>query len=367
MPKAASLNTQSRIFKRISCVERFKQKKYCSYRAAERTGKHGHGYTNRWVGRATVENSVQDRPRTGRPSKLTEIYISFIKRLVEADSKVGSAEVARKLAAEFGVTVTAKTGRNALKKIGFKYGTSRKVLQHSVLQTSNRLKWCKYTMNTQRLSFQKVMFTDSKLFTLHPSAATCSAQRWHATGKRPTVAPARHSKGVHVYMGATAFGVTNLVFVTGGGTKLSPYWNPKAKSVYRGVCAEEYQKEVLPILLKEGNRLFKGTRWAQNWILQQDNASPHVDAGTLRFLEQEMRDRLLKWPAASPDLSWIENLWAWMEKELRKQSSHFKTAEELRTALLDVHKRIPPAHLAHYVKSMPGRLLRCIDMQGKMI
>jgi len=56
-----------------------------------------------------------------------------------------------------------------------------------------------------------------------------------------------------------------------------------------------------------------------------------------------------------------------MEKELRKQSSHFKTAEELRTALLDVHKRIPHAHLAHYVESMPGRLLRCIDMQGKLI
>ena len=213
MPKDAPLNTQSRIIKRISCVEGFKHKKFCSYRAAERTGKHGHGYTNRWVGRATVEKSVQDRPRTGRPSKLTEVDISVIKRLVEADSKVGSAEIARKLAAEFGVSVTARTVRNALKKIGFKYGTSRKVLQHSVLQTSNRVKWCKYTTNTQRLSFQKVMFTDSKLFTLHPSAATCSAQRWHATGKRPTVAPARHSKGVHVYMRATAFGVTSLVFL----------------------------------------------------------------------------------------------------------------------------------------------------------
>jgi hypothetical protein len=319
------------------------------------------------VGRTTVEKSIQDRPRTGRPSKLTEIEITFIKKLVEADSKVGSAEVAKKLAAEFKVTVTAKTVRNDLKKIGFKYGSPRKVLQHSVIQTSNRVKWCKYTSKTQRLSFQKVMFTDSKLFTLHPSAATCSAQRWHATGKRPTVAPARHSKGVHVYMGATAFGVTSLVFVTGGGTKFSPYWNPKAKSVYRGVCAEEYQKEVLPILLQEGNRLFKGTRWAQNWILQQDNASPHVDAGTLGFLEQEMRDRLLKWPAASPDLSWIENLWAWMERELRQQSSDFKTAQELRTALLDVHKRIPHAHLANSVKGMRRRLKQCIDMQGGMI
>jgi hypothetical protein len=132
---------------------------------------------------------------------------------VDADSKVGSAEVAWKLAADFGVSVTANTDRNALKKIGFQYGTLRKFLHHLVLQTSNRVNWCKYTINTQRLSFQKVMFTDSKLFSLHPSAATCSAQRWHATGKRPTVAPARHSKGVHVYMRATAFGVTSLVFL----------------------------------------------------------------------------------------------------------------------------------------------------------
>jgi hypothetical protein len=59
-------------------------------------------------------------------------------------------------------------------------------------------------------------------------------------------------------MGATAFGVTSLVFVTGGGTKSSSYWNSKARSVYRGVCAEVYQKEVLPILLQEVKRLFKG-------------------------------------------------------------------------------------------------------------
>jgi hypothetical protein len=56
-----------------------------------------------------------------------------------------------------------------------------------------------------------------------------------------------------------------------------------------------------------------------------------------------------------------------MENELRKQSSHFKTAQELRTALLDVHKRIPHGHLVNYVKGMRRRLLRCIDMQGGMI
>jgi hypothetical protein len=60
-------------------------------------------------------------------------------------------------------------------------------------------------------------------------------------------------------------------------------------------------------------------------------------------------------------------MWAWMEMELIKRCAHFKTAEELRTALTDVHKRIPRAHLINCVKSMPGRLARCINAKGGAI
>ena len=291
----------------------------------------------------------------------------FIKKLVQADQKVGCAEIARKLASELGVNVSAQAVRNSLIKTGFKYSSPKKTLQHTSAQKIRRLKWSSVCRNTLKLAFNKVMFTDSKIFTLNPSAATCSGQRWHAMGTRSTVAPARQSKGVHVYMGATSFGVTKLVYVTGGGTKVSAYRNPKTGSTHKGVCAEEYQKDVLPILLREGNKLFRGTRWADSWILQQDNARPHVDAGTMAFLQQEMGGRLLEWPPASPDLSWIENLWAWMEKELRKSCTHFKTAQELQTALTDVHKRIPRAHLTNYVKSMSGRLERCINVNGGAI
>ncbi len=368
---SAHMSPCSRVEKRISCVIRHKQRKTGSFRALERIGRHGSGYAKRWVERyqegLSLQKSVKDRPRAGRPSKLSVEHISFIKRLVETDEKVGSAEIARHLATKFGLRVSAVTVRKALNKNGFQYSPPKRVLNHKPVQRVKRRKFSVKYRRTKKLAFSKVMFTDSKLFSLNPSAATCSARQWHPIGKRPTVSPSRQSKGVHVYMGATAFGVTKPIFVTGGGTKASAYTNPKTGTHHTGVCAKEYQNDVLPRLLSEGKRLFKGTRWANSWMLQQDNARPHVGAGTKAFLEQHMRKRVLPWPPASPDLSWIENLWAWMDKEVRRDCSHFKTAEELRTALVKVNKRIPREHLMNYVRSMPGRLDRCIALDGAAI
>ena len=94
--------------------------------------------------------------------------------------------------------------------------------------------------------------------------------------------------------------MTRIIYVTGGGTQSSPYKYPKSNQFYKGVCAKEYQEIVPPSLLKDGDEMFKSTRWADNCLFQQDNARPHVDAGTKADVEGRMRDRVLTWPAAPP-------------------------------------------------------------------
>ena len=53
-------------------------------------------------------------------------------------------------------------------------------------------------------------------------------------------------------------------------------------------------------------------------ILQWDNAPSHVSTKALKFYEKNKIERI-EWPAKSPDLNPIENIWAIVKRELEKR------------------------------------------------
>ncbi len=68
--------------------------------------------------------------------------------------------------------------------------------------------------------------------------------------------------------------------------------------------AERYIKVLEQHMLPSRRRLFQG----RPCVFQQDNAKPHTAAITTAWLRSR-RVRVLNWPACSPDLSPIENIW----------------------------------------------------------
>ncbi len=67
--------------------------------------------------------------------------------------------------------------------------------------------------------------------------------------------------------------------------------------------AEMYIKVLEKHMLPSRRRLFQG----RPCVFQQDNAKPHTAAITTAWLHS--RVWVLNWPACSPDLSPIENIW----------------------------------------------------------
>lgn len=75
-------------------------------------------------------------------------------------------------------------------------------------------------------------------------------------------------------------------------------------------------------------------------IFQQDNASIHSARYTMNFL-QERNIPVLDWPACSPDLNPIENLWGWLVRKVYKGGRQFLTVADLKTAVREAWTEIP--------------------------
>lgn len=97
------------------------------------------------------------------------------------------------------------------------------------------------------------------------------------------------------------------------------------------------------------------------YIFQQDNAPCHKSKKTLNFFEQN-NVNLMIWPAQSPDLNPIENLWAYMKKELIKYNA--KNINELKLRILEIWHSIPADYIEKLVKSMHSRCYEVIVANG---
>lgn len=101
----------------------------------------------------------------------------------------------------------------------------------------------------------------------------------------------------------------------------------------------------------------------ENAIFQQDNAPIHVSRASQLWFQQK-NIKLLEWPARSPDLNPIENMWGNLCRRVYSGGRQFQTVPDLRKAIIDEWAKIPLSEFQKVVLSMPNRIFEVINKSG---
>lgn len=323
-----------------------------------------------WISRFQSTGTVKDSPRSGRPSKLSEAAQDMALDMLLGNEVGGANTVAGELhTKEATATRVSKQtvirgarragDRRGLKRLRALRGKPTKQLTPDTLR--KRITFCNKHQND---SWGNVMFTDRKKFAFSYPGSKVHAVTWtHGDGKRQANA-VNHASVVNAYAGLTRFGMTELHLVTGTTGEKTTYTNKQGKAA-RNITSKEYKAVLECTLLPEGRRIFSA-QGIGSWVLQQDNDPTHKEAP--KIVNEFNRKHgssitvLPNWPPNSPDLSLIENVWAYLQAKLNALGC--KTFQEFKGALKKEVKALNKEFAERLFKGMGARLKACLKREG---
>jgi hypothetical protein len=101
-----------------------------------------------------------------------------------------------------------------------------------------------------------------------------------------------------------------------------------------------------------------------DFTFQQDNATPHRATTTREWFEEETVP-VMEWPALSPDLNPMENVWAMLVREVYEGGRYYESDDALWDGIQAGARRITADRVRPLIHSMKERLVNLLARGGK--
>jgi hypothetical protein len=314
----------------------------------------------KWSNRLHETGSVMDSPRSGRPNVLSDQACKRLDQLVSEHPGISLRELAVKLH-DAGVcdhVVSPSTIKMALERRCPKV-TRQWPLYDEGLKPKQKQRRVLFAKRHARRSWKNVMFVDACKFTYARAPQHTRQGMLTYDGRRPVVKMGDDHTGLCVY-GAVSFkGKSPLVFVTGSSDVKKTY-KMRGDKRYTGVGAEEYINVMAAHLIPAGRKLH-----GDMLVYLHDWSGCHASRRVKTYQRAVGLDIMEDFPSRSPDINIIENVWAWIDSQLRKRK--YNSLESFKAQLTAAWDSVPLTLLHNCVGSMKARLQAIKNAQGDRI
>ncbi|GFU31511.1 transposable element Tc1 transposase [Trichonephila clavipes] len=207
-----------------------------------------------------------------------------------------------------------------------------------------RLQWCREHHNWTEHDWACVLFSDESRFSLSSDCRRQLIWRERGTAYRPENIQEKDrypTCRIMVWVGIMINGRTRLHVVANG-----------------TLTGQRYIDEILLPHV----RLFRGAV-GDKFVFMDDNATCHRTLAVQDCLDSEGIQRLV-WPARSPDLNPIENVWDALGRQVAGRNYPPTNKNTLIRALTEEWDKLPQQLLDNAVQSMVRRVECCITLHG---
>ncbi len=204
-----------------------------------------------------------------------------------------------------------------------------------------KVTWAVEKNNWTVAQWSKVLFSDESKFCI--SFGNQGPRVWRKCGEAQNPCCLKSSvkfpQSVMIWAAMSSAGVGPLCFL---------------KST---VNAAIYQEILEHYMLPSADKLYGDA----DFIFQQDLTPAHTAKGTKSWFNDH-GVTVLDWPANSPDMNPIENLWGFVKRKMR--DTRLNNADELKATVKETWASIPPQQCHKLITSMPRRIEAVIKAKG---